>query len=88
MSDASYTIRAMVRADHDRAIDWAAGEGWNPGIDDAGCFLATDPGGFLERVMFKLTRSSSCFARGSEPNGSRGRAGRPAGRLEAWSDSV
>ena len=29
------------------AIDLAAAEGWNPGIDDAECFFAADPGGFL-----------------------------------------
>lgn len=29
------------------AVDWAAREGWNPGLDDAACFLAADPGGFL-----------------------------------------
>lgn len=27
--------------------DWAAAEGWNPGLGDAGPFLAADPGGFL-----------------------------------------
>lgn len=37
----------MTRADLDRAIDWAAAEGWNPGLDDAGPFLAQDPAGFL-----------------------------------------
>lgn len=40
-------IRAMARTDLDVAVDWAAAEGWNPGIDDAEAFLATDPGGFL-----------------------------------------
>jgi GNAT superfamily N-acetyltransferase len=29
------------------AIDWAAGEGWNPGLHDARCFYAADPGGFF-----------------------------------------
>lgn len=29
------------------ALSWAAGEGWNPGIDDAEPFLAADPAGFL-----------------------------------------
>lgn len=29
------------------AVDWAAAEGWNPGLDDAATFHATDPGGFL-----------------------------------------
>jgi GNAT superfamily N-acetyltransferase len=29
------------------AIDWAAKEGWNPGLDDAECFYAADPNGFI-----------------------------------------
>lgn len=37
----------MGRADLDRALDWAAMEGWNPGLHDAECFWAADPGGFL-----------------------------------------
>jgi len=37
----------MSRADLDVAIDWAAVEGWNPGLADAECFLQTDPDGFL-----------------------------------------
>ena len=40
-------IRPMSRADLDRALDWAASEGWNPGLDDAAPFLAADPQGFL-----------------------------------------
>jgi GNAT superfamily N-acetyltransferase len=28
-------------------LDWAAAEGWNPGLHDARSFLAADPGGFL-----------------------------------------
>lgn len=28
-------------------LDWAAAEGWNPGLDDAAAFLAADPGGFF-----------------------------------------
>ncbi|KMW60835.1 GCN5-related N-acetyltransferase [Candidatus Rhodobacter oscarellae] len=28
-------------------LDWAAEEGWNPGLDDAGAFFAADPGGFF-----------------------------------------
>ncbi|HEX9463076.1 MAG TPA: GNAT family N-acetyltransferase [Alphaproteobacteria bacterium] len=28
-------------------LDWAAGEGWNPGVHDAECFYAADPDGFL-----------------------------------------
>lgn len=29
------------------ALDWAAAEGWNPGLADAAPFHAADPGGFL-----------------------------------------
>ncbi len=28
-------------------VDWAAKEGWNPGLDDPPAFRAADPGGFL-----------------------------------------
>lgn len=40
-------IRVMDRADLDRAIEWAAEEGWNPGLKDADCFRVADPAGFL-----------------------------------------
>lgn len=42
-----YTIRTATRAEVDVAIDWAAAEGWNPGLHDADCFFAADPEGFL-----------------------------------------
>jgi hypothetical protein len=29
------------------AVDWAAAEGWNPGLDDAARFLAADSGAFI-----------------------------------------
>jgi GNAT superfamily N-acetyltransferase len=29
------------------AVDWAAAEGWNPGLADATCFAEVDPEGFL-----------------------------------------
>ena len=41
------TIRVMTRQDLDLAINWAAAEGWNPGLNDADCFEAVDPTGFL-----------------------------------------
>ena len=37
----------MTRLEVDLAIDWAAAEGWNPGLHDAHCFHAADPQGFL-----------------------------------------
>src|SRR5215813_948803 len=29
------------------AVDWAAAEGWNPGVADAACFATVDPQGFF-----------------------------------------
>ena len=40
-------IRPMRPAEIPLAVDWAAGEGWNPGLDDATPFAAADPDGFL-----------------------------------------
>jgi GNAT superfamily N-acetyltransferase len=37
----------MTRPEVDIAIDWAAKEGWNPGVYDADCFYVTDPKGFF-----------------------------------------
>lgn len=47
MHKPDYKIRTMTRAEVDIAIDWAAAEGWNPGMHDAQCFYAADPTGFL-----------------------------------------
>lgn len=47
MSTAPLTIRAMTRQQLDMGIDWAAQEGWNPGLHDADSFYASDPQGFL-----------------------------------------
>lgn len=41
------SIRTMRPDDISMALDWAAAEGWNPGLADAACFAAVDPGGFL-----------------------------------------
>jgi hypothetical protein len=40
-------IRPMQRHELELGIDWAASEGWNPGLHDGGSFFAADPGGFL-----------------------------------------
>jgi ribosomal protein S18 acetylase RimI-like enzyme len=47
MQNNSYRIRVMTRQEVDIAIQWAAEEGWNPGLHDADCFYTTDPNGFL-----------------------------------------
>jgi GNAT superfamily N-acetyltransferase len=41
------TIRTMRHDEVAIAIEWAAREGWNPGLHDAACFHAADPSGFL-----------------------------------------
>ena len=43
----SYFIKTMTDADIDQAVEWAAAEGWNPGIADARCFATVDPEGFI-----------------------------------------
>jgi hypothetical protein len=47
MLPAMFSVRIMSAADLDLAVEWAAAEGWNPGLDDAGVFRAADPRGFL-----------------------------------------
>lgn len=42
-----YHIRTLQPQEIDTALDWAAAEGWNPGIYDATCFQSADPQGFL-----------------------------------------
>ncbi|QDU60501.1 hypothetical protein Pan216_13420 [Planctomycetes bacterium Pan216] len=44
---ADFHIRTMNRDDVDVALEWAAAEGWNPGLDDARSFWAADPSGFF-----------------------------------------
>lgn len=39
--------RQATRAELDLAVEWAAAEGWNPGLGDADIFWATDPEGFV-----------------------------------------
>jgi GNAT superfamily N-acetyltransferase len=40
-------IRVMRPEEIALAADWAAAEGWNPGLADAACFATVDPEGFL-----------------------------------------
>ena len=44
---ADLRIRAMALEEIAVAADWAAAEGWNPGLGDAACFATVDAGGFL-----------------------------------------
>jgi Acetyltransferase (GNAT) domain len=47
MNDGSFNVRTMRPEEVPLAIEWAAAEGWNPGLADATCFAAAAPGGFL-----------------------------------------
>ena len=47
MQHKELTITTAGRADVEVAVEWAAREGWNPGLHDADCYLAADAGGFL-----------------------------------------
>ncbi|MGF1688606.1 GNAT family N-acetyltransferase [Photobacterium japonica] len=47
MSNNNYHIETMTRDALLQAIDWAAEEGWNPGIRDLNTFYSADPNGFL-----------------------------------------
>jgi ribosomal protein S18 acetylase RimI-like enzyme len=42
-----FHCRTMTRDDVALVIDWAAQEGWNPGLHDAASFHAADPQGFF-----------------------------------------
>lgn len=41
------TIRPLSASEMHLPTDWAAAEGWNPGLHDGAAFHAADPGGFL-----------------------------------------
>jgi GNAT superfamily N-acetyltransferase len=45
--DECMQIRPMRPGEIPIALDWAAAEGWNPGLDDAACFATVDPDGFI-----------------------------------------
>ncbi|RBP18189.1 acetyltransferase (GNAT) family protein [Roseiarcus fermentans] len=47
MTASDLSIRVMAQDELGLALDWAAEEGWNPGLADAASFYAADPGGFL-----------------------------------------
>lgn len=40
-------VRSMTEAEVQTLLEWAATEGWNPGVNDAACFWKLDPDGFL-----------------------------------------
>jgi GNAT superfamily N-acetyltransferase len=51
MGERDYRIERMSLAEVGVAIDWAAREGWNPGLNDAACFYVIDPKGFFSGML-------------------------------------
>ena len=63
------TCRLATRDEVALVLDWAADEGWNPGLDDSAAFYAADPAGF-----FVAERDGAPVAAVSVVNHSRGGA--------------
>ncbi len=66
MTDAAEVVVDTMSADDlEMAIDWAAAEGWNPGLNDARTFFAADPSGFLAaRIGDRMIGSISAVKSG------------------------
>jgi ribosomal protein S18 acetylase RimI-like enzyme len=47
----TFRIKTASRTEVDIAIEWAAKEGWNPGLYDRDCYYSGDPDGFLIGVV-------------------------------------
>jgi len=47
MATVDFIIGRMNKDEVGLAIEWAADEGWNPGLHDAECFYMADPNGFF-----------------------------------------
>ena len=50
----NFVVRTMSRNELEFAVNWAEREGWNPGLHDAQCFYAADPGGFFIGLLDDL----------------------------------
>ena len=67
MTPNDMNIRQMTRDELDTLVEWAALEGWNPGLDDADIFWATDPEGFVAaEIDGKLIGGGSIVAYGKK----------------------
>ena len=64
----SLDLRRATAADFGVAVDWAAAEGWNPGLDDLPAFHGADPEGFFIGYIdgrpvssISVVRYGACF---------------------------
>ncbi|PDQ17513.1 GNAT family N-acetyltransferase [Mesorhizobium sanjuanii] len=61
------TIRTLAPDEVETLVDWAAAEGWNPGLGDARIFQAADPEGFIGAfVDGKMVAGISAVAYGDD----------------------
>ena len=63
------TFRTATLVELETVLDWAAAEGWNPGIDDPVAFFAADPDGFFVAcdgnqpvAAISVVNHTECFA--------------------------
>jgi hypothetical protein len=61
-------IRTMRPDEISIAVDWAAAEGWNPGLADAACFATADPDGFLIGELEGVPAAATGCAYGMRPS--------------------
>jgi GNAT superfamily N-acetyltransferase len=60
-------IRNMSRTEVDTLVGWAAHEGWNPGLQDAELFWATDPEAFIAaEIGYRLIGGGAITSYGGE----------------------
>ena len=58
-------LRGMRRSEFDVLVEWAASEGWNPGLQDADSFWSADPQGFVAvEIGGKLAAGGSIVSYG------------------------
>lgn len=50
-TEKTFIVRNMTRKELDMAIEWAAEEGWNPGLHDADAFYTADPEGYYIGIL-------------------------------------
>jgi hypothetical protein len=67
MSTTTPAIRTLTLPEVAELLDWAAAEGWNPGLDDAPSFHAADPAGFIGAfVEDRMVAGISAIAYGAD----------------------
>ncbi|MCB9481654.1 MAG: GNAT family N-acetyltransferase [Desulfobacteraceae bacterium] len=69
MKNNNFSIKTMDKKQLDIAVEWAAGEGWNPGLHDSDCYYKADPKGFLIGLVDEKPAASISVIKYSESFG-------------------